>query len=411
MAKKAKKAPAAKQGSKGAVSKRVVITKQISGSKQVKATQSKAKASAAKGAVKASSKARGLQFSAAQWKAYDGAYASAEKSGHAALTAQLTSQARLRALAQRRQAIAAGAQVLRNSRLTAAYSLQKKAAAAQGAASAAAIAANAVRQSYRQSRLAHQNLALEHRIEDDMIRHLQILGRLQFAAKGEKAYAHEAVMRTLTTPEATTIETARFAHAVKTAKKAAATVAPKTKNQALSAQLASQNRAADAVINANAKAAGIAAARAIPAPRAAPKGRSVPRGTKAGWFGNPDGEDCTAAAVLNAVLLSLRQQGASDLGVADGGFRKACGKHPTVPRALDTAMGRWPLIEGYQPTALWRVPGTVIGFETELGAHTALVLSAGDAVQVVSWGEVLNLEDAATGPVEEAYQVNWRAVG
>jgi hypothetical protein len=407
VAKKAKKKDVKKKDTKGATKtvKTTVKKKGAAASKQAKSSQTKAKQSKTASTVKAKSSAKGLVLSAAQWRAYDAAYNAVEKSGHAQLNATLKAQYASEALAARRAALAAAAQSLRKYRLGAASSIQKKAAAAQAAASTASIAAYAVRQSLRQASLAHQNAALQARVYADFERHMTILGRKQFAAGGEKKYATDAVMRTLTTKAATTIEQARFAAAVKSAK-AAYKSTNKAKSSAFKAAVSAEVKTADAVINANAKAAGLKAARAVPAPRKARRPGQVPAGTYGHWFGDPGGEDCAAAAVAN----SLRFQAGRQLSRAQ--YRVLTEVIPvgsTVAEALDTVMNRWPELGGYDGT--WHprelVPGMIVCFPTEEGPHAALLLEDG---KIASWGEVLPLEDVATGEVEEAYEPFWRRI-
>lgn len=113
-------------------------------------------------ATKAKAAPRGLQLTTAQRAAYNKAY-------YATAT-------RLR----NKLALASAAQGLRKGRLQAVASLSKKYAIARGAAQRAAIASNATRMSYRQSRLAHQNSALQARIEHNMAHHAALSGRLQY---------------------------------------------------------------------------------------------------------------------------------------------------------------------------------------------------------------------------------------
>jgi hypothetical protein len=419
MAKKAKKKDVKKKDTKGATKKRVYYKRnktkgtRFGGSgaavapKQAKSKQTKAKQSKTASKVKAKSKAKGLVLSAAQWRAYDAAYTAVEKSGHAQLNAKIKGQYASEALANRRAALAAAAQSLRKYRLGAASSIQKKAAAAQSAASTSSIAAYAVKQSLRQASLAHQNAALQNRVYADFEQHMTILGRKQFAAAGEKKYATDAVMRTLTTKAATTIEQARFARAVKTAKRAVkSTTARSAASKAFSASISAEVKAADAVINANAKAAALKAAYAIPAPRKARRPSQVPAGTYGHWFGDPGGEDCAAAAVANSLRFQAERQ------LSREQYRVLTEVIPvgsTVAEALDTVMNRWPELGGYDGT--WHprelVPGMIVCFPTEEGPHAALLLEDG---KIASWGEVLPLEDAATGEIEEAYEPFWRRI-
>lgn len=414
MAKKAKKAPAKKKDTKGAVKKRVLVKKKVAAGakKQAKAASAKAKQSRTASKVTHKSKSTGLHLSAAQWRAYDSAYRAVEKSGHAQLDAKVKGQYASEALQLRRAAIAQASTTLRQSRLTASAHMQKAAAAAQKQASTASIALFATKMSLRQSHLAHQNAALEQRVYADYERHLQSFARKQYAAKGEKAFAHTAVMRTLTQAQAQTIEEAKFAHAVKAAKKAsrmAAKSSMRSQAKSFSAAIKTEVRSADAVINANAKAAGLKAARAIPAPRKARRPAQVQRCTYRGtWFGTPGGEDCAAAAVGNSIIRQLPASTALRAALYET-LRELIPDGATVAQGLDAVMSTWPELGGYDGT--WAPadlrPGMIVCFPTEEGDHAAVLLEGG---MIASWGEVLPLEDVATGGVEEAYEVFWRPV-
>jgi hypothetical protein len=385
-------------------------------------------------ATAATAKPRGLQLSAAQWRAYDSAYTAAYKSGEAALTAQYkasnaaaaakrvaaaTARYQAAQIAYRRQAIASAAQSLRKYRLGAATSMQKVAAASHQSASTAAIALFAVSQSLRQAHLAHQNAALVSRVYADFERHLQILGRKQYVAKGEKVFAHDAVMRTLTTAQALGIEQVRFSQAVSTAKAATAyvykpaaykaytsTPAQKAANQVVA-------KAAQTRIKATAKAAGLAAAEAVTpvkkAPRTAPRPAGLhPLGFMHG-FGNPDGDDCLPASVANYLLL--------DLGVRltareyaelvhklsfDGEIEDALESLSLCPPWNDGA----PLLAKYSRVPYNAARVLLVGYDSQKGRHAAV--SAGNG-NVVSWGEVLPLAEtlAEDAVVEEAWDLLW----
>jgi hypothetical protein len=382
----------------------------------------------------------GLQLSAAQWKAYNAAY-----------NAYATAAYRTLALAQRRAALSAAVLNLRKSRLSAAYSMAKITAASHAVARTAAIAAFATRMSYRQSVLAHQNAALRNRVYANFEHHMALAGRAQFVYKGERVYAHTAVMRTLTTRQATTIEQALFAKAVKTAKRATAstTTAPS---------------AATKLIQAGARAAGLAAAEALPGPQltarqkahntaskhakatasatakataarnraakkkgvktvaSAPRTAPRPDGTAAAeswqespwcgaWRGDPDGYDCVAAAVANQLLFSQRLYH-SDVQYTV--LKEELGYAPSIARALGYVEDHWqfvgwPRLDGHEPVLFDAVPqaGEIIGFTTRKGPHAALYLGNG---LIASWGEVLLLDDVMTGEVEEAWTLTWGAV-
>lgn len=426
----------------------------------------KAKVSAKKPtATSAKSRPKGLQLSSAQWKAYNQAYNAVAKAGFAALRAQQQT-------ALRRQQFAAAVQRLRAQRLKAAASLAQKAAVRHAVAQRTAIAAYAAKQSSRQAILGHQNSALRARVHADFIRHVTNAQRAQYAYKGVKAYAHTAVMRTLTDAQATSAVQAQQAKAAGTAKAAVKSTSTAHKQAASPAF-----QAAAAKIRAQAQAAGLAAAAAVPASR----GRGRPRKastvgtarqkrpatrstgqrktagtrtakakrttsasiksakkpaatvTRAGrtavkpegvfpltprerltWFGDPEGYDCVAAAIANSLLhatgyrLSFEQY-------ADLVFE--LGEAP----CLEDALGRvrdeppWypedevPRLTHVTATRAFSLTGsTVLGFPTENGPHAALQLQGR---RIASWGDVYALVDIATGAVEEAWTLSWKTVG
>jgi hypothetical protein len=346
---------------------------------KAKAPKTKAQPSKAKASPK------GLQLSAAQWKAYNAAYTASATAGY------------------RRLAIQASAQTMRQSRLTAVYTLGKKVAAAHAAARTAAIAAFAVKQSFRQSQLAHQNAALHQRVYADYIRHVLQAARLQYVYKGEKAYLHTAVMSTVTSAQALSATQARFAQAAKTAKAAAAST---TAKGAASAKLSP----ASAQVQATAKAAALAAAKATP------KGRTAPRPVlgdgilSARLRGDPEGFDCVAAAVANHLqsctghLLTDRQYRLLQLALGYG---------PSIEEALKVVSqsppwgDRVPALAGYAPVPVHAREHAVIGFATARGAHAAYC--PGPAY-IASWGELLELHRVILPEtqVEEAWALLWK---
>ena len=206
------------------------------------ATQGKA---AAKGKVasKVRGRPKGLQLTTAQAAAYNKAFN--------ATAQRLANAARIRAFATG----------LRKYRLQAANSTVRQYNVYRANAQAAAVAAHAASMSLRQSKLAHQNAALVQRIGADAFRHTTLLGRAQFAQAGVKAYAHAAVMHTITQKQAVAIETKFLNKVVKTAKKAAGRKRGRPKGTPLSKAIA---RAATR--------AGQQAAAKVPGTRGRPKG-------------------------------------------------------------------------------------------------------------------------------------------
>ena len=339
---------------------------------------------ARKKATAHTAKPKGLQLSAAQWKAYTSAYNATANAGFTKL------------------AIQSSAQGLRKYRLGAAYSLQKKVAAAHSAARTAAIAKFAAAQTLRQSRLGHQNRALQNRVYANYARHVQVASRLQFAYRGERAYLHTAVMNTLTTAQAVAIETAAYAKAAKAAK---AAVTSTTRPGASSAQ----SSPAVARITAAAKAAGLAAAKATPAGRTAPRPGELAPGGSFG-FGSPDGYDCVAAAIASHMELETGYQLSRR---QFGKLAMALGEAPAIEEALNVVMRTppWrffvPQLTGYAkvPPVLRR--GVIAGFATATGPHAALL--TGSRGYIVSWSEVLSLDQVLLPgtEIEEAWALTW----
>lgn len=324
---------------------------------------------------------KGLQLSAAQWKAYNLAY-------NASASAQF-----------RQLAIQSAAATLRQSRLTAAYKTGKAAAAAHAVARTAAIAAFAAKMSYQQSKLAHQNIALAQRVAADYQHHVRTAARLQYIYKGEKAYAHQAVLNTVTSAQALTFEQARFAQAAKAAKSALRSTLPAQPNPARTAAVAK--------IQANAKAAALRAARATPAGRTAPRPDRLRTPAAVHSFGNPEGRDCVAAAIANHLLFQRRyrltRQRYADLAAT-------LGDAPTLTDALTTLMRRppWavgPRLVSVRPAGRSTGRVLVLGFAAELGPHAACDTGHG----IASWGDVLPLADvmAPGAQVEETWDLLW----
>lgn len=374
---------------------------------------------------------KGLQLSAAQWKAYNAAYS-------ATATALY-----------RQQALQAAALNIRKSRLQAASSLQKITAASHAKARTAAIAAFAVRMSLSQARNAHQNQALVQRVYNDFQRHIQASARAQFVYKGEKAYTHTAVMRTVTSAQAMSLAQAQFNKAIKTAKaavtstrtspaassvnaaiKAAATAAglaaansvpasqklaavqakAKAKAHATAHATASKTAKATAARNRAAKKAAKAAGK--PAPRTAPRPLSLERCSVAPleWAGDPDGHDCVAAAIANSYRLDTGQvltEQQYKLLVTGLGVAPHLGFAMYEVRRMSKA-GLLPKVVAIAPDEpAFMASGHVIGFATPQGPHAAVYLAPG---LVITWGEVLPLKDVMVPyePVEEVWDVQWR---
>lgn len=345
-----------------------------------------AKTPAAKAkAVKTKAKAapRGIQLTTAQQAAYNKAYN--------ATATRLRNQL----------ALARASQNLRKNRLQAAASLARTYAAARGTAQRAAIASNAVRMSYRQSRLAHQNSALQARIEQDMSHHAMLSGRAQYVQAGEKAYLHNAVMRTLTTAQATAYEAKIFAKVAKTARKASRSTL-KYKPGPNSAAIASAAAAAGT------KAAKAVKTRTAPLHEAGEPAPPRQAENSRPWVGDEVTPNCVITAIANHLL---HTRGIRATGVMLRDLYEACRAEPTIEEVLWTAWnigwpGRGTTVHLKDYTCVeWEpahevVGGLVIGFATVNGDHAAL--SLGNS-QVVSWGSVMR----RPSPVEEAWYIEW----
>jgi hypothetical protein len=316
------------------------------------AAKSKVKAAATKN--KAAPK--GLQLSAAQWKAYNKAY-------NATATA-----------AANKIALTAAANRFRKYRLQSAYATIKQAAIGKHNAQVAAIAAFAAKRSFQQSKLAHQNKALLDRVEQDSFNHANLAGRLQYVQGGEKAYAHKAVMRTVDTKQAVAYEKSVIAKAAKVAKAVAKTTSGKGKTKI------------GAAINAQAAAAGLKAASKV---RTAPY-LGVHRGTS--FNGNGHWilglNDFEGTCIMTAVANALHHQTGWWLPDEDIAYWTGrTGKSPTIGGVLRLLyeLQPWPQVRLLKPTVL--LPslasqgGSIIGF----GDHAAYAFGS----KMVSYAELL----------------------
>jgi hypothetical protein len=356
-------------------------------------------AAKAKATSKNNSGAKGLQLTTAQRAAYNKAYS-------AAATAKRT-----------QLSIARSAQGLRKYRLQAAHAIVAKAKVARASAQTAAIAAYATRRTYVQSRLAHQNAALQARIEANMLRHATLYGRAQYVAAGEKAYAHSAILATLTTAKATTIE----AKAYKTAVKASKSTTPPTNTKP------GPNSAA---IAAAGKAAGLKAAKAT-APGTPAKARTAPNYgnmyaamyaahtrsaekpdvSQVQWHGDEVTPNCVITAIANH-LLHIKNVKVADSFLTE--LFESCKPEPAIEEVLWQAwLTGWPgngvHLKNYRPatTNTGSSMCLVIGFEVACDDgvtrdHAALSLGGH---KVVSWGKVSEYDAA----IEEAWDLEWES--
>lgn len=363
------------------------------------------------GRKKASAKAKpsGVQLNAAQLKMWN-----------AASTAT-----------RNKLALLAAARGLRQSRLSAAYGMRKKYSATRSAAQAAAIAANATRMSFAQARIGHQNAALLARIERNMANHVSTAQRLQFAQAGEKAWTHNAVMRTLTQSQAVTAAAKNFRAINRKAIKAAKSTRKTTNKKnpvVVSKSLAGVLNPAGLKAAKSVKvpvsgrkpgrpkgAAGKAKQAAVSQRRAAAQSRKAPvkkakgRTAPPPWLGDEETPNCVVTAIANHLLY------ARGITVSDKALRElteTCGPEPTIEEVLWHAwLSGWPgegrsvrlgdyfKVEGDAIQA----SGLVVGFESENGPHAALSRDDG---KVISWGSEIDRE----APIEEAWELQWRVV-
>lgn len=334
-----------------------------------------------------SSTPRGLQLSAAYFRAYNAAY-------NAAANARRT-----------QIAINSAATRFRQGRLQSYHKTAAKYDAARRMANRAAVAAYAVRQSYRQAQLAHQNAALKSRVYADMRQHVTILGRLQYAQGGEKAYVKKALQGTVTQGQAVSYEKKRFAQASKIARKATGKKPAKSKHPFTARQKASI------------KAAGTAAAAKVPksyvkrtAAMPVLSRRRIP--ARGHWHGKPGKPNCVPTALLNAMQEQAGYRPRGIRGwVLTRRLDRACKGGVTIEEGMEILSvllqeGDHPVrLHDYEqvvvPAHLGELPGHVIGYESEYGPHAVLSLSGR---LVISWGRELDFDGAA----EEAWYLTWR---
>jgi hypothetical protein len=322
----------------------------------------------------------------------------------------------------------------------------------------AAIAAYASRMSWLQSKEAHQNSALQSRIEEDMYNHQNMLGRLQFARAGEKKWEKRAIARTVDTAQAKAHEENVIAAAARVRTAAAKSVSAGKHNKyagkaktAVNAQAAAaglkaasapslvagaakQRAATRAKARAKAQKTAKASVAKTKAGRAASKKATVVKGkgrtASAGagfvkyetynkWIGDPDTPVCVPVAIANHLLYTA---GVRMNDAYLGRFIFQCGYNPSIKRALAvlksmTANGpsSWPstrsdeyqyALVDYEPVPARYASGTglVIGYKTVHGRHAALSLGNGT---VVSWGQ----EISSDAEIEEAWMLDWVSSG
>src|SRR5580698_1643974 len=349
---------------------------------------------AAKAVTKTKAKPKGLVLSSAQWKAYNKAY-------NAVASA-----------AAQRVALNKAAQRFRKYRLQSAYSTLKASNVATHNAQTAAIAAFAAKMSWQQAKNAHQNKALNARIELDAFNHANMAGRLQFAQAGVKAYARAAVMRTVDTQQAISYEKKIFAAAARASKAAKKSVVKKS----------TKRTAIGAAINAQASAAGLKAAKAVKgtskvakpkakkaaapvatvkktgsqsakAPVAKAKARTAPyRGAMREPTFDGNGHwilglnDFEGTCIMTAVANALYHQTRWRLPNEDIAYWTGrAGKRPTIPGVLQMLreLQPWPEVLLLPPRPF--APFNIVGYTVESGEHAAFAFDG----KMVSWAELI----------------------
>ncbi len=342
----------------------------------------------------------------------------------------------------------------RKSRLLAAQSILKSYRTTQAQARASSVAANAARMSLKQSRLAHQNIALRNRISASTVRQTTLLGRLQFAQAGEKKYATRAVMRTVTQAQAVSYELSLNRKITKAASKISkySTPTPKVTNRSSgygtglsgargSTQTAASSKGRAANIKTNRK----AAASSKKAPAKTAKTRTAPRteaamtttpvgawagayaaamyggypgevpkvtGSRQEWVGNEFTPNCIVTAIANHMLqaknVRVTQKQVEEL-------TELAGDKPTIESVLwEVWRTGWPgkvmrltnyrEIEDHGDYLEDETEDRVIGFEvlTDDGWQDHCALSR-PRNKVISWGTETDRESL----IEEAWELTW----
>lgn len=410
-----------------------------------------AKAKVAPKATVHTAKAKGLQLSAQQRKAYRTAYAAAAH--------QVRQQKAFKAAVNR----------LQKSRLSAAGTTMQKYNQYHNVVRAAAIAAYATKLTWMQSRAGHQNKALKARTELDMYNHANVLGRLQYGLAGEKAYVNRAVMRTLDDAQANAYERQLFAKIAKTARAAnkstfkkvskpsavskAAAVAGRVaglraanapglvrgakaakqkkakqrkaaaskKGKATAAKTVAKHAAAkksSQARGAQSKKAPVAKTKARTAPMfgafpyAGLQGKTQPTGPKP-WMGNETDPHCIVFAIANSLQHS-RSVTADDKALAE--LVEAAGPDASIEDTLWQAyllgwpanstvhLGDYHEVEPDELASQLSLMALVVGYDVDTDegtkGHAALSLPIG---KVVTWGQL----DKRPAEVDEAWELRW----
>lgn len=338
------------------------------------ASKSKAASAAKKAPVsKAQSKARGrpkgLQLSAAQGKAYRKAFnATTQKLQHAALL----------------HSRAAG---FRKYRLQAALTTVRKYNQVKAAAQTASVSAYAKRRSWATSKMAHQNSALQVRLGQRAAHQITVTARLQYAQGGEKAYAHRAVMRTVTNAQAMSHEAKILARIIRHTKRAARSTLPKTPNSK---------------IGAAARKAGLAAAAKVPKAKTSAKSSGAKKTARAGPSGHK--------AVASKTKAAHKAASASPKAPVHSAKTRAAPAHPLAFAAWAQAMTARTMAVTAAPEVKTEVTPQWVGDETTPNCIVTAVANHMKASKIIhaTDKELAELAELA-GPEPTIEEVLWQA--
>lgn len=357
------------------------------------AAKAKARPQAGRASV---ARSKGPHFTPVQFKAFNNAAKSARQQ------------------AQFRDQVAA----LQRRRLQGAAKVTRKVAIARQQAVRLRIRRNAVAQTYRQTVMGHQSRALRVQAAHRLFKTQSIATQKQFSYRGQAIFAHTTRMQTVSLRTAATQERQYAAAARKRATaNLAASKARKPVKSVAKGRPAGSSGGKHGKYYKLGQQAGLKAARATPpGPAKAakkPKARmaAITRHetlADAQWIaaGNDEGtENCTAVAIANHLLYHTGHRVPDDLVECLGSFRVK-----RVDRVLDfldfmRIWGPAADLSEYQRIEPCRAePGMIVGFDVTVDgiakAHCGVLLPGN---KVISWGEVMTLEDE----IDEAWSVHW----
>jgi hypothetical protein len=294
--------------------------------------------------------------------------------------------------------------------------------------------------SARQAVLGKQSSALRARVNDDLKTATSRYTKLQSTAAYASKTAQAAIMKTVTSSQATTHEAAveaanaklkktaasktkksskaKSATGTAAAKKAGLAAASKVKSTTVKQSVHQGSSSVRTVKSSSAKAASSvkksAVSKVSPVARGAAKGTSTTctpvfaTRDEDSWFGSEHEANCVSAAVANHLAFTEGIFATSDQ-VAE--LTDLLGYAPTIVHGLEVARemarrGAWPAVPRFAPNVLTSpIPGMLIGYEalTDEGykPHAALLV---DAFTVISWGDAYSLESS----IDESWVVMWR---